>query len=210
MPNVNNLGIRPWGSILGGCGVLPSPITRPLVSGYGTAVGLYDPVKPVSDGTLAIAAAEDTTICGVVVGLTYVTGGVRVKTNYIPASTTFTPSTVGSRNESLVTYIPAYPGVLFQMDVNTAAADLATAIGYLENNADHVAGTADASTGGKYVLNGAGFGTGSAQWRVHKIVGYPTEAGGFDGSNDVTATHWKVLVWCNESIYDAGTGGSGI
>jgi len=205
MANVTKGGFRPWGTFSGGQGVVPSTFTREIASGYGTALFRYQPIKSVSDGTIAAAAAGEV-ILGVAVGYSYVRSGKREPSNTVPASTTFSPTAVGSANASLCHYIWCTPDIIFEADADdgTTVTTLAAAIGLIGNNTDHVVGTGDATTG----LSAAAIdisltsgGTNTAQWRIVDVLK--------SADNDPTLTRWKLLVTCNEGEHPAYTSTGG-
>lgn len=187
-------------------GAHPPIEIKPVANNYGTAICKGDVLKLVSDGTVAVAAAGDTVLYGVADGIDqmYVAAaGGLIKGNRVAASTTFSPTTVGSINETRVRVIPFY-GQVFEADCDTGVADIAAAVTLIGNNADHVA-TAGSSTTGRsgHVINTAsGTGTGSAGFRIVGIVNYPN-GGMLD--NDVTLANWKVEVEVNESTDPAFT-----
>jgi hypothetical protein len=170
----------------------PNVEILPVANNYATAICRGDCLKRVSDGTVAVCAAGDS-VDFVADGIDqYNSSGVLVKGNRVPANTTFSPTTVGSPNETRVRCIPVR-GVIFEADVDTAAASVATAQGLVGNNFDIVA-TAGSSTTGRsgHVINGAsGSGTATATWR---LVGICTRL-----DNDVTSANWKGRFVINES-----------
>jgi hypothetical protein len=167
----------------------------PVASAYGTAIFFGDFVKPVSDGTMAAAAAGDA-IYGICVGVTrYKTAaGVVQGGNYLPASTTFTgTATLSNPQASIIQVIPLFSGDVVEMCVDTGAATIAAAESLRFNNFDIVA-TAGSTTTGRsgYVVNGAsGFGTSTAQLRLINIVADPL--------NDVTSANWRAQFVVNET-----------
>lgn len=206
MANVQYGGFRPWGTRSGGRGVFPSPQVGELANNYATAVFKYDILTAVSDGTLAVSAAADNgKLVGVAMGFSYVTGGKRSPQPYIPANTTFSPTTVGSPNASYVKYIPITPDLIFEVDADDGSTitTVAGAIGLIQENADLATGTGDTGTGiGAMLLDISTHGTATANFRIIGVAPYPT------GQNDVTLTRAKYLVICNEGIdpYYTATG----
>lgn len=184
-------------------GVHPPIEVKPVANNYATAICRGDVLKLVSDGTVAVASAGDTVLYGVADGveqMSVAAAGGLIKGNRVAANTTFSPTTVGSPNETRVRVIPFY-GQVFEVDVDTAQADIATAVGLIGNNADHVATAGNATSGRSgHVLSGT-TGTGTAGFRIIGIVGYP----GNMLDNDVTAVNWKALVEVNESTDPAFT-----
>lgn len=199
MANVTLGGFRPWGTFSGGQGNFPTKLRGELANNYNTAIFRYDIIKPVSDGTVAVAAAGDTTLLGVAVGFSYVISGKREPRLYIPANTTFSPTTVGSPNASWVYYHPLTPDLILEVDVNTAAGTKAALIGWLMNNCDLAAGSGGSTTSGisSFVLDTSAPGSGTANFR---IIDYR-----IDPTNDLTLVNAKVLVTVNEGVLPAYT-----
>lgn len=170
----------------------PVPEVMPVANNYGTAICIGDCLKRVSDGTVAVCAAGDS-VDFISMGVQqYISNGVLVRGTRVPANTTFTPTTVGSPNETRVFCMPVV-GALFEADVDTAASTVATAQGLVGNNFDIVA-TAGSSTTGRsgHVINGAsGSGTATATWRLVAIAP--------DVNNDVTSANWKGYFQINET-----------
>lgn len=193
MANVTKGGFRPWGTFTGGQGVYPQPMRAEVASGYATALCKFDPIKRVADGTVELAANGNTDILGIAVGFSYVQDGKRKFANRVPASTTFSPSTVGSQNATYVHYIPATPDVIFVVDADdgTTVTTVAGAENLIGENADHATGTGDTVTGvSGAALDISDHKTTTAQWRIVGPVRSP--------DNDVTSTRAKYLVACNE------------
>jgi hypothetical protein len=208
MANVQMGGFRVWGTVTGGEGNFPQTFVQELASGYNTAIGIGDIVIPVSDGTLARAAASDNDkLIGVVTGCSYVAGGItigRSLSNIVPASTTFTPSTVGSMNASLIQYVPLTSDVILEVDANAAFSTPTAAglIGLIQENVDMVTGTADATTGvSAYAVDLSTHNTTTCNFRIVGIRNYTLQAGFSVLDNDPTVSRFKVLVVCNESIW---------
>lgn len=197
MANVAIGGFRVYGTITGGEGVFPSPITSELASGYATGVFTGDIIIPVSDGTVAVgAAANNGLLMGVVVGCSYVTGGKRKPSPFVPASTTFSPTTVGSVNASYVSWVPLTGDVILEIDADdaTTVTSIATAIAIIGENADLAAGAGGDTTTGQstMLLDISTHATTTANFRV---IGIKKTA-----DNDVTAINAKYLVICNEGF----------
>ncbi len=181
-------GFRYYGSLLGE-NVVPRTVPKQVASAYGTAIFKGDPVKKVSDGTVAISAAGDP-VYGIVVACHYLTtAGVYIDSNYVPASISYTPDRV----RTIVDIIIATPMTIFEAQSNAAIADIATARGYVDENVDHVA-TAAGNTGtglGGYQLAMSTHNTTTSQWRLFDIS--PADA------NDVTVINHRWLVIANET-----------
>ncbi len=167
----------------------------PVANNYGTGIFRGDPVKRQTDGTIVIAAAGDTNILGIADGVDfYMSSGVPRKGNYLPANTTFTPTTVGSWQQSMVRVILARDAI-FEVDADdgSSVTSLATAQAVVGENCDHVATSAGSTTTGRsgYCLNISDHSTNTFQWRIVGISSDPL--------NDVTSTNWKLLVEVNEA-----------
>lgn len=205
MANVQLGGFRPWGSLTGGEGVFPHPMVQEVANNYGTALGVGDVIKQVSDGTVAAAAASDNgNLLGVIIGMSRVINGKRQPCNIIPANTTFSPTTVGSANASLVEFIPLTGDAVFEVDASAATmTTLANWIGVIGENCDLVTGTPDATTGvSGYALDTSTHATTTSNFRVIGIRGYTLENGLSNTlvDNDPTVTRFKLLVTCNEGL----------
>lgn len=205
MANVVQTGFRYYGSMAGGAGVAPQTFVQELANNYGTQVSVGDPIIPVSDGTVAVAAANSTTLLGVVVGTSYWTAGRRLLSNFVPASTTFSPTTVGSIQASLVEYIPFTADAVFAISgaaaTATTFATQVTLIGENCNIITFVAG--DATTGvSKITLDVSTHATTAAQFRIVGIKGYSLEMGLPGGvlDQDPTALGFDYLVVCNQGV----------
>lgn len=207
MANVQMGGFRVWGTVTGGEGAFPASFVSELASGYATAIGIGDVIIPVTDGTVARAAATDNgKLLGVVTGCSYVAGGITVGrslSNYIPASTTFSPSTVGSANASLVQWVPATSEVIFAVQAS-AAFSTPTApgiIGLIGKNVDLLVGTADSVTGvSGFSIDLSTQATSTLNFRIIGIKGYTLQGGFSTLDNDPTLTRFEFLVVNNEGV----------
>lgn len=200
MANINKGGFRPWGTLSGGQGSIPSAKIAEVASGYGTGIFMGDLLTIVSDGTVAVSAAADNgKLLGIAIGFSYVTSGRREPAAFIPASTTFTPSTVGSSNASYVHYLPLTGDLILEVDGNAAAPTptLAGVIGLIGENADLATTAAgDTTTGmGGMALDLSTHATTTANFRIYGVTEYPHFT-----NNDVTLTRCKFLVICNEGV----------
>lgn len=212
MANVTLGGFRVWGTFTGGEGNIPNTFVREVANNYGTQINKGDIIKGVSDGTVAQASAGDTgsnVLLGVVVGCSIVgsvppINGKRMPTDFVPANTTFTPSTVGSPNASLVQYVPLTGDVILEVDsvngttFNTAAGQ----IGNIGENCDMTtSGTASTIIGvSVQCLDITTHSTSTKQFRIVDVRGYSME-GAFDPAlNDPTSTRFKFLVVCNQGV----------
>jgi hypothetical protein len=208
MSNVIQGGFRVWGSITGGQGVFPSPMVQEVASGYATQINVGDIIIPVSDGTVAQSANNSTTLLGVVIGCSYIgtsgsDNGKRVTTDFIPASTTFSPSTVGSPNASLVEYVPLTGDViLWAQGAAATATTAATNITFIGNNVPLTYNSLTPSTVlGRSVacLDLANAATSAKQFRIIGIPGYTLQ--GFRQIDiDFTSAGVPFLVTCNQGF----------
>lgn len=199
MANLTKGGFRPWGTVSGGEGVFPGTKVAELANNYGTAIFNGDIIIGVSDGTVAVgAAANNGLLLGVAVGFSYVISGRREPMPCIPASTTFSPTTVGSPNASYVEYVPLTADLILEVDGNAAAPTPTTAgvIGLIGENCDLATGSGDSTTGvSAMTLDLSSHATTTFNFRVYGISEYPKLT-----NNDVTLTRCKFLVICNEGL----------
>lgn len=199
MANILRGGFRPWGTLSGGQGVFPGSKIAELANNYGTAVFKYDILTAVSDGTVAVSAAADNgKLIGVAIGFSYVVSGKRNPMPFIPASTTFSPTTVGSPNASYVEYVPLTADVILECDADdgSTVTTVAGGIGLFEENADLATGTGDSITGvSAMLLDISTHATTTANFRIIGATEYPHFT-----NNDLTLTRAKYLVVCNEGI----------
>lgn len=205
MANVNLGGFRPWGTLSGGQGVFPNTMIGEVANNYNTAIGRYDILSIVSDGTLARAATADNgKLIGVANAFSYVINGKREFRPFIPASTTFTPTTVGSKNASLVQYYPLTGDLVLEVDADdgVTATTIALQIGLVGENADMTVGDCNSVTGvSTYCLDISDRKTATANFRMIMFRGGYTLANGITlGDNDPTASRFKFLVVCNEGV----------
>ncbi len=205
MANVTNGGFRCVGTLSGG--EIPTPMVREVASSYGTAIGLGDVLATVSDGTVAVAATSDNgKLVGVVTGVSWVQSGRRTMQAPVPATTVFSPSTVGSPNATLVEFIPCTPDVLFEVQATAASfTTIATLVALIQENCDMTVGTPDATTGySTFSLDLTSHNTTTFNWRIINIVGY-SMSGIQLSMNDPASSRFSFIVACNESVYPTGT-----
>jgi hypothetical protein len=205
MANVTIGGFRPVGTLSGAS--LPTPMVREVANNYGTALGVGDVLAAATDGTVTVAAAsQNGALLGYATGFSYVVSGKREYKNYLPANTTFSPTTVGSRNASLVEFIPATPDVICAVQATAATnTTIAAWVGTIQSNADLTAGTPDATTGqSTFSLDATTVATTTANFRIVGIRGYSL-AGLELGQNDPSVIRFEVLVVCSESCWCTGT-----
>jgi len=181
-------GFKYWGSTMGQ-NIVPNEFEWQVADDYATAIFAGDPLKLVSDGTVAVAAAGDATIFGIATGSVYndVKGNL-VRSSYLPAATSYSIDRMRSR----VTVIPATAYTIFEVCTNAAVSTVAAARNLVWNNADHVATAAGNTSTGRsgFELAIGGAGTATAQWRLFNIAPDP--------NNDVTLTQHRWLVIANE------------
>lgn len=199
MPNLQKGGFRPWGTFSGGKDFIPGTKIAEVANNYATGIFRGDIIIAVSDGTVAVgAAANNGLLLGVAVGFSYVTQGRREPAAFIPANTTFTPTTVGSPNASWVHYIPLTADLILEVDADdgSTVTTVAGAVGLIGENADLATGTGDTTTGqGAMLLDISTHATTAANFRIVGITEYPHFT-----NNDVTITRAKYLVTCNEGF----------
>jgi hypothetical protein len=202
-------GFRPWGTISGGQGVFPSPMIREVANNNTLAIGRYDVLTQVSDGTVVQGAAADNgKLVGIAIGFsmwqTQPLPGRRPAL-FIPAATTFTPTTVGSVQAPWVEFIPLTADVILECCADDASSvtSIATAIAVVGENADlATTATPDTTTGlSGMQLDISTHATTTANFRIYGITGYPPGAGGSFLNNDVTLINARYLVTCNESVW---------
>jgi hypothetical protein len=206
MANPNYGGFRPWGTVTGGQGVFPSPQVREVANNNTNGIFKYDIVSAVSDGTVAQSAAADNgKLLGVAIGFSYLPSQPlpgRRPMLYLPASTTFTPTTVGSVQAPYVEFIPLTGDVILEVCGNAAAPTptLAGVIGLIGENCDLTTSTAGDTTTGLsgMQLDLSTHNTTTFNFRIIGISGYP--AGNPPLNNDVTLTNCRFLVVCNEGV----------
>lgn len=211
MSNVIVGGFRLYGTLSGG--PIPNELVQEVASGYATQINVGDIIIPVSDGTVAQSANNSTTLLGVVTGTSYVAAsgsdtGKRVTTNFIPASVTFSPSTVGSPNASYVQYVPLTADVILLAQGAAATATTpATNISFVQNNVNLTYNLLTPSTViGRSVacLDLSGAGTSAKQFRIIGIPGYTLQ--GFDQAPiDWTSAGVPFLVVCNQGVLPSYT-----
>lgn len=166
---------------------------------YANRIRVGDPVKILTDGSIAIAAAGDADIYGVVVGGGYYYDGTNViPAKFIPGATAW--GTVWERRSRLQV-MPA-KGQIFEIDVddqvNTTEATYAALKGA---NTDHIIG-ATGDNDATPTLDATAVAT-AAQWRIIESPSPTLE------NEDLAGANVKVRVTVNEtgqapSVFDAG------
>lgn len=200
MANISKGGFRPWGTVSGGEGCFPGLRFGEVANNYGTSIFKYDILTAVSDGTLAQSATADNgKLIGVALDFSYVITGRREPMPYLPASTTFTPTTVGSPTASIIQYLPLTADVILEVDGNAAAPTptVAGVVGLIGENCDLSAATAGDTTTGVsgMTLDLSTHATTTFNFRIIGVTEYPHFT-----NNDVTLTRCKFLVVCNEGF----------
>ena len=134
----------------------------PIATGYATALFPGDPVKALTDGSIALAAAGDR-ILGIFIGVQYVDSNGSQQFGHWPASTTAT---------EIKANVVSDPNVTFEVQSGGTPAVADTFL-----LADHVTGT-----GSAYTLNSAAYlsgtmATSNAGFRILRIVDKPGNSG---------------------------------
>lgn len=210
MANVTIGGYRAVATLSGA--PLPQPLVRPVANNYGTQINKGDWIQSLSDGTVSQAGAGNSTgLVGVALGFSYIqsggtVSGRRVVGDFLPANTTFSPSTVGSPQESLCLYMPGIADIIWEVDANgTTSNTVAGRVGLIGENCNLViTGTPSTTVGNSCMfLDDSTHGTSAAQFRIIGIPGYTLE-NGLDitqaGMGDPTLSHCKFLVTLNQGF----------
>lgn len=210
MANVTIGGFRAVGTLSGA--PLPQPLVRPVANNYGTQINKGDWVISVGDGTVGAGTAGSTTnLVGVAVGFSYIqsggtVSGRRVQSDFLPASVTFSPSTVGSPQESLCLYLPGIADIIWEVDANgTTSNTVAGRVGLIGENCNLIiTGTPSTLVGNSCMfLDDSTHNTTAQQFRIIGIPGYTME-NGLDitqaGMGDPTLSHCKFLVTLNQGF----------
>lgn len=199
-------GFHVVGTLTGGMGVLPQTFMREVANNYGTALFQGDVLIPVSDGTVAIAAASDNgKLAYVADGFSYVISGKRTQKPYLPANTTFTPTTVGSGQASHVEVVLIMPDVIFAVNgsSSTGITTIAGAVGLIGENVDLATGSGNTTSGVSAMsVDISTHNTTTANFRIIGIQQYPTDnPESLLLNNDPTITNCTYLVTCNEGFW---------
>lgn len=207
MANITFGGFRPIQTLSGA--PLPKQMYKEVANNYATPIRTYDAIAVTTDGTLIIAAAATAgAIVGYVEGASYVNAdGVRVGKRYLPKNTTFTPTTVGSQNASIIAFTPSTVDVVCkaQADEGTTFATIATQISALMENCDIADATATTNQDySSQCIDISTHATATFNFRLVNIPGY--SLGGLKLlNNDPTASRFEFQVVCNESVWPIGT-----
>lgn len=207
MANVTFGGFRPVATLSGA--PLPRPLYRAVANNYGTPIRTYDTIACTTDGTMIIAAAGTAgAIIGYAKGASYIdASGVRRTGRHLPKNTTFTPTTVGSQNESIIEFTPSTVDVIceVQADEGTTFATIATQISALQENADIADATATTNQDySSQCLDISTHATATFNFRIIGVDGYSIN-GLRLVKNDPTASRFAFQVVCNESVWPIGT-----
>lgn len=204
MANLVEGGFRFWGTLSGGKGHVTSTFVSEVANNYGTQLSKNDVIIPVSDGTVAIGAADKNgLLMGVIIGCSRVIDGKRTPCDFIPANTTFTPTTVGSANASLVEWVPLNGDNIFLVngDDATTATTIAANIALIGENCDIASPGSPSTVIGRstMLLDVSTHATTTANFRIIGIPGSTTEGEKFTGI-DWAATGVPFMVVCNEGF----------
>lgn len=167
----------------------------PVASGYSTALYDGDPVKKLSDGTIAAAAPGDT-MYGVFAGAErYYDGSVIRRGGSLPASTTY-----GSllERQSLARVIP-FAGQIFELDANdgTTATTQSAHQALIGENCEWATGTNVNDQSGAVLNISTHATTNTLSLRLYNLATYPDQ--------DFASAGVKYLVYCN-LVQDGGPG----
>jgi hypothetical protein len=162
-----------------------------VASNNTLAVFAGDAVDLVTAGVVYPAIAGTATVLGVVSHCSYVVNGTRVFSNYIPASTVYSPTARGSKNASYA-YVWDNPDNEYIVDVNVATTEALNRAG-VGANMDLLA-TAGSTVYGRsgHLLDGT-YVAGTAQFRIIEMFRQP--------GNDLTAVDQKVVCQINEGFH---------
>lgn len=169
-----------------------SPRRYEVASGYGTALFPGDMVTLVTAGVIQSAAAGSGTILGAVAHVSFVAStGFRQYGQYIPASTTYTPTARGSLNASYV-FVWDDPSIEYIASVKVATTAALNYAGVGANMAiaidagDTVYGRSGHKLDGTYVA-------GDAQMRILEMLRAP--------QNDLTSQYQQVVCMINDGFH---------
>jgi len=173
----------------------PNPRRYEVASGYGTALFPGDVVTLVTGGTVEAGSAGGAAlILGVIAHVSYVSNNKRVYGQFVPASTTYSPTARGSSNATYV-YVWDDPSIEYVANLashaNTdTAAKIYAAVG---SNMDIVANAGSTVYGrSAHQLDGNPI-AGSAQFRILEVLRTP--------SNDLATANAQVACMINEGFH---------
>lgn len=185
MANVSQRGFWPKKSIHGSS---TFDVTRGYIaSAYATAIFIADPVTLDATNTVIIGTTSGFLV-GISNGGSYVSGGKRQASKYVPASTTYAPTAAGSVNASYIYYF-SDPGQEFEAEGDAALTS--DYYKYVNENTDSITGGGGSTTTGisNAALSISGLGTSTKQWRIKRLVDR--------ADNDVSLTAAKMIVQYN-------------
>lgn len=174
---------------------ISSPRRYELASGNATAVFPGDLVTLVTAGVVDLVTAGGAPlILGAVSHVSYVANGLRVYGPYIPASTTYSPTSRGSINASYV-YVWDDPSIEYIANLASNSGTNTAALIYaaVGSNMDIVA-TAGSTVYGRsgHQLDGNPI-AGTAQMRILEVLRNP--------ANDLTSANAQVVCMINEGFH---------
>jgi len=137
---------------------------RQVASSYATGIFMGDPVAASTDATY-LAAGTSTLVSGVSNGASYVLSGKRISDKFLPASTTYSPTALGSANGSFI-FAFEDPGAVYSAGFSAAlTSDYYTYAGLNANCAGSPTGSTTTGISG-YVLDAATLAAGTFQFRI--------------------------------------------
>jgi hypothetical protein len=174
-----------------GIGAVPRPRRYEVASGYGTALFPGDAVTLVTAGVIQSAAAASGTVLGVIAHVSYWSGTGRIYGQYIPASTTYTPTARGSYQASYA-YVWDDPSIEYiaPVDVATTAALNYAGLGANMNLKVSDAGSTVYGRSG-HKLDGT-YVAGDAQFRITEMLRM--------SANDLTLQYQLVACRINDGF----------
>jgi len=174
-----------------GLNTVARPRRYEVASGYGTALFPGDLVTLVTAGVVQSAAAGSGTILGAIAHVSYWSGTGRIYGQYIPASTTYSPTARGSYQASYA-YVWDDPSIEYIASVKVATTAALNYAGVGANMAiaidagDTVYGRSGHKLDGTYVA-------GDAQMRILEMLRTP--------GNDLTAQYQQVVCMINDGFH---------
>ncbi len=173
-----------------GIGQVARPRRYEVASGNTLAIFAGDWVDLVTAGVVYPSSAATSLPLGVVAQCSYVTNNTRVFSNYVPASTVYTPTTRGSANTTYV-WVWDDPSIEYVMDVAVATTAALNYAG-VGANMDLLA-TAGSTVYGRsgHQLDGS-YIAATAQFRILEILRR--------ADNDLTSLNQKVVCRVNEGF----------
>jgi hypothetical protein len=168
------------------------PVPCQVATAYGTALYVGQPVQWVSDGSVALSAANSGSIYGVITAILQYRNadGVLVRNaRYLPASTSYTAD-----SERSMVMVAQADTAYFVVDGDdaTSLTTIANARAVVGENADHIFGTADTSLGlpATSLDISTHAVTATLQWRIEGILEQP-------GNDVVLKTAARFVVSAN-------------